>query len=179
VGGVVLISIVFFIFICMRQRTRRQRDAVDTIIAANMPNARTHDPKGRAASGYYVLYGTPTPSVHRAPNLKAPASPFTPGAASPTTPDLQLFPPTRNSIQPLRLGSGSPRPSSTSPNTPLAPEEAHFLNNLYHLNVPPTEIASLMNAMRERRESYVGGKAGKVGPGAQLHQAPPAYGFRR
>jgi len=179
VGGVVLISIVILILLRMRRRTRRQ-DAVDTIIAANMPEASAYDPHGVAASRYYVRYGTPIPSVHQAPSLKAPASPLTPGATSPTTPVtyLQLFPPTNDSIQPLLLGSESTCLSSASPSTPLTPEEAQFLNSLYHLNIPPTEIAALMNAMRERREPYVGGEAAKVGAAAQLHQ-PPAYGSRQ
>jgi len=66
--------------------------------------------------------------------------------------------------------------------TPLTPEDTQFFANLYNLNVPAAEIASMMEAVRTGRQATSGTESSISGvvrrEGALDSEAPPEYDFK-
>jgi hypothetical protein len=61
----------------------------------------------------------------------------------------------------------------------LTEEQAIFINNLRNSDVPPAEIAHLMDVMRREREEGLGAGIGRIRPGFDVdHDVPPRYDFK-
>jgi len=74
-------------------------------------------------------------------------------------------------------GSSSPPPTQFARSSELTEEQAIFLNDLRNANVPPAEIAHLMEVMRRQREEALGLGSRHVNPILEAG-APPRYDFK-
>jgi hypothetical protein len=69
----------------------------------------------------------------------------------------------------------TPLPAGAGPGNLLTPEDARFFNNLYSLNVPAADIATMMETMRAEREAVSRMEGSSSGA---VPVAPPGYDFK-
>jgi hypothetical protein len=74
-------------------------------------------------------------------------------------------------------GSSSPPRTQFARSSELTEEQAIFLNDLRNANVPPAEIAHLMEVMRRQREEALGLGSSHANPILEAG-APPRYDFK-
>lgn len=75
-----------------------------------------------------------------------------------------------------RVPTSSPPPALAG-NSRLTEEQANVINTLRNANVPPAEIARLMDMMRSQREEGMGASSSRVDPMLEAG-APPRYDFK-
>jgi hypothetical protein len=79
-----------------------------------------------------------------------------------------------SSYAPIPTTSPPPIPAG---NRPLTEDQASVINTLRSSNVPPAEIAHLMEMMRSQREEGLGAGSSHVDPTFDAG-APPRYDFK-
>lgn len=146
----------------------------------SFPTAHTHDRSVTSLHPSFSTTHTTSALIPRSNVLQESSVPFT-EANSFMSPSETNAP--SNSSQVYATGSFTHAESQFSGSF-LAPsgkqlteEQAIFINSLRSSNVPPAEIAHLMDVMRREREEGLGAGISRVGPGFDA-DVPPRYDFK-
>lgn len=191
VGGVAVISA---IVLCIVFRKRR-RSLRGTVEFDSEPGAQVRVPVSNLdatpavgvisqhgstnmATGYPQMLAFDQASLLFPPQPTKFSEPHIPYSYSTVPP--QSTPPTSPSASPITDVMPSTQDSTASTDADLASQEARFLRGLYSRNVPPHEIAELMQAMQVRRESFTGAGGSSrptvnTNDGSERQGPPPVY----
>lgn len=190
-GGCVVLSAVIFAALYVRRRKHRN-SLLDISTEAKIPIFGSHN-------GHHLMPSEVGSLPHMSSSgeeVAAPVAAFSNRHARMmlTLPQPSAYPVPRSprGSTPHEGGIASPaaevtlstqRPSSSANEHTLTPGDTRFFANLYNLNVPATEIASMMEAVRAERETVkrTGGSSSGIvhrDPEVGMDGPPPRYDFK-